>query len=391
MDELEKMVVVEGASTEVRTGSSEEALVSEDARKRLGGYRSHLTKLMKKIINIFDNESPSDPTKLKELISLKQRSDTAMTAYVDAVKELGALGDELESSNMSEKIQLMNELGTRFTAFMAAAAEVGSIHGSSNSSKRRSKSGSAKLSVAKSVKEVAEAEVDLLKIQRSATLKRDALKKRQDIETRRRQSEYRLQEANQEEEMLNLETEVGLQVIEAETAVQKARAVAASEGDSSSLSSVMEEVAPAMSTQEKVGKYVDSITCDGRALDIRPVSPGVGGLHLPGGMVGDHKKTTYSAGVVLPAASGGRGPDCALVGFMGGSATRVSYDSEGPISLGISPATARMKRDAVAEVTMLSRPINEEPREPKSRTVGSTAGALPSVGALSPEFLEFAR
>jgi len=51
----------------------------------------------------------------------------------------------------------MNKLWTRFTAFMAAAVKVGSIHGSSNSSKRHSKFGSAKLSVAKSVKKIAEA------------------------------------------------------------------------------------------------------------------------------------------------------------------------------------------------------------------------------------------
>jgi len=58
---------------------------------------------MKEITNIFDNEHPNDLAKLKELTSLKQRSGTAMTTYMGTDNELGALRDELESSNMSEK------------------------------------------------------------------------------------------------------------------------------------------------------------------------------------------------------------------------------------------------------------------------------------------------
>ena len=56
----------------------------------------------------------------------------------------------------------MSEIAARFTAFVAAAAECGSIYGSSTSSKRRSKSGSTKLSIVKSLIDAAVAEINLV-------------------------------------------------------------------------------------------------------------------------------------------------------------------------------------------------------------------------------------
>ena len=137
-------------------------LAREDARKRFGGYRSYLTKLMKEIDFILSNESPSNPTTLRELINLKKKADSALAVYVAAVKEFGAVGDELEASNLRQKSQLMSEIGARFTAFVAAAVECGSIYDSLTSSKRRSKSGSTKLSIAKSLIDAAEAKINLV-------------------------------------------------------------------------------------------------------------------------------------------------------------------------------------------------------------------------------------
>ena len=74
-------------------------LAREDARKRFGGYLSYLTKLMKEIDFILRNESPRNPTTLRELINLTKKADSALAVYVAAVKKFGAVGDELETSN----------------------------------------------------------------------------------------------------------------------------------------------------------------------------------------------------------------------------------------------------------------------------------------------------
>ena len=45
----------------------DQSMTNLDARKRFGGYRSYLTKLMKEIDFILCNESPSNPITLREL------------------------------------------------------------------------------------------------------------------------------------------------------------------------------------------------------------------------------------------------------------------------------------------------------------------------------------
>ena len=317
-------------------------LAREDARKRFGGYRSHLTKLMREIDCVLSNESPGNPTALRELIVLKKKADSALAVYVAAVKESGAVGDDLEASNLKQKSQLMSEIGARFTAFVAAAAERGSIYGSSTSSKRRSKSGSTKLSAAKSSREAAEAEINFVQTQRIAALKRDALLKKQEAEMRQRQAE-------QEVEKLRLETETGLEMIQAEAAVQRARAAVAAEEDTSPMPSVTEEVAPPMSTMEKVSKFIDSISCDDRVSNGRLAVSGAGVARFAGGMVDDQVEFTHSHREATPVASGMRDDDCILVDPSGCDRREIFVKS------GVSGSASGLKLDAVAEPSTLNR------------------------------------
>ena len=230
------------------------AVVLEDARQRLCGYRTHFTKLMKEINQILSNESPSNLSKFQELVDLKSKAKAALDVYVAAVKKLGAENDDQEAEYLAEMSKMMKNFGSRFTAFVAAATEAGSGYSSSESSKPHSLSGSisSRKSISKSVKNAVDAEVNLALIRRTATLTLDALKKEQDIEKRRHQ-------ADQEEERLRLETKAGLEMVQAEAALERARAIVAAEKDILRVASVtIEDMAPEMSTQEKVSKYIQS-------------------------------------------------------------------------------------------------------------------------------------
>ena len=148
------------------------AVILEDARQRLCGYRTHFTKLMKEINQILSNESPSNLSKFQELVDLKSKAKAALDVYVAAVKKLGAESDDQEAEYLAEMSKMMKNFGSRFTAFVAAATEAGSGYSSSESSKPHSLSGSisSRKSISKSVKNAVDAEVNLALIRQTATL-----------------------------------------------------------------------------------------------------------------------------------------------------------------------------------------------------------------------------
>ena len=102
-------------------------------------------------------------------------------------------------------------------------------------------------------------------------------------------------------------------MIQAEAAVQRACAAVAAEADTSPMPSVTEKVAPAMSTAEKVSKFIDSIS-DGRFA-----APGAGVARFAGEAVDDQVEFTRSLREMPLLALGGGG------GGGGGGARRWLY------------------------------------------------------------------
>ena len=172
-------------------------------------------------------------------------------------------------------------------------------------------------------------------------------------------------------EKLQLETEAGLEMIQAEAAVQRARAAVAAEADTSPLPSVTEEVAPAMSTAEKVSKFIDSISCDDRVSDGRFATPGAGVARFAGEAVDDQVEFTSSLREMPPLASGGgRDDGCILVDPLSSDRWEIFVKS------GFSHSASGLKRNAVAEPSTLNMQREVGPLGYSSIPEDGTARAL---------------
>ena len=174
-------------------------------------------------------------------------------------------------------------------------------------------------------------------------------------------------------EKLPLETEAGLEMIQAEAAVQRARAAVAAKADTSLMPSVTEEVAPAMSTAEKVSKFIDSISCDDRVSNGRFAASETGVAHFAGEAVDDQVEFTRSLREMLLLASGGPDDGRILVDPLStGSDRREIF-----VNSGFSHSASGLKRNAVAEPSTLNRQREVCPKGYFSIPEDGTARALP--------------
>ena len=72
-------------------------LAGIDVRRRLGGHRAHLTRLLNRINLVLDERAIGDRFKLSELIALKKQADAAMDSYSEALVKSNLQSDEDET------------------------------------------------------------------------------------------------------------------------------------------------------------------------------------------------------------------------------------------------------------------------------------------------------